>query len=82
TGSIEEDRPAQAVTGDLPGCGPARPEQQAAVGATRERDGFNWGYDPWHFTAPEGSYATNPDGGARVAEFRTMVGALHDMGLG
>ncbi len=80
--SIEEDRAAQAVTGDLTGFGPAGTEQQAAVGAIRERDGFNWGYDPWHFTAPEGSYATDPDGGARVAEFRTMVGALHDMGLG
>nr|WP_256375951.1 pullulanase-type alpha-1,6-glucosidase [Cellulomonas sp. Y8] len=80
--SIEEDRDAQAVTGDLTGFGPAGTEQQAAVGAIRERDGFNWGYDPWHFTAPEGSYATDPDGGARVAEFRTMVGALHDMGLG
>lgn len=80
--SIEEDRAAQAVTGDLTGFGPAGTEQQAAVGAIRERDGFNWGYDPWHFTAPEGSYATDPDGGARVAEFRTMVGALHDMGVG
>jgi pullulanase-type alpha-1,6-glucosidase len=80
--SIEEDRAAQAVTGDLSGFGPAAQDQQAAVGAIRERDGFNWGYDPWHFTAPEGSYATDPDGGARVAEFRTMVGALHDMGLG
>jgi pullulanase/glycogen debranching enzyme len=30
---------------------------------------------------PEGSYATNPDGTARIAEFRTMVGALHRNGL-
>ncbi|GIG35283.1 alpha-1,6-glucosidase [Cellulomonas pakistanensis] len=80
--SIEEDRAAQATTPDLSGFGPAAEDQQAAVGAIRERDGFNWGYDPWHFTAPEGSYATDPEGGARVAEFRTMVGALHEMGLG
>lgn len=80
--SIEEDRDAQATTPDLTGFGPAAQDQQAAVGAIRERDGFNWGYDPWHFTAPEGSYATDPEGGARVAEFRTMVGALHEMGLG
>ena len=45
------------------------------------QDGFNWGYDPFHFQAPEGSYAVDPDGGARVEEFREMVGALHGMGL-
>ncbi len=44
-------------------------------------DGFNWGYDPYHWMAPEGSYATQARGGARVAEFRTMVGALHADGL-
>lgn len=80
--SIEEDRAEQETTSDLSGFGPAAEDQQRAVGEIRERDGFNWGYDPWHFTAPEGSYATDPDGGARVAEFRTMVGALHEMGLG
>jgi pullulanase-type alpha-1,6-glucosidase len=31
--------------------------------------------------APEGSYATDPDGSVRTAEFRTMVGALHAAGL-
>ena len=25
-------------------------------------DGFNWGYDPLHYTTPEGSYAPDPDG--------------------
>ncbi|WP_347037789.1 hypothetical protein AAHB37_13955 [Glutamicibacter halophytocola] len=44
-------------------------------------DGFNWGYDPFHFMAPEGSYASNPDGAERVEEFRGMVGSLHEMGL-
>ena len=50
----------------------------------RGKDAFNWGYDPWHFSAPEGSYASTAakaDGGARVAEFRTMVGGLHRDGL-
>ena len=42
-------------------------------------DGFNWGYDPLHWTTPEGSYATNPDGAARTREFRDMVAAInHD----
>ncbi len=80
--TIEEDRAAQAVPGcDLASFGPASPEQQACINAIRDADGFNWGYDPFHFFAPEGSYAVDPNGGARVAEFRSMVGALHQTGL-
>ena len=30
-------------------------------------------YDPVHWGVPEGSYATDPDGPARIVEFRTMV---------
>ncbi|SDS77906.1 alpha-1,6-glucosidases, pullulanase-type [Paraoerskovia marina] len=78
--TIEEDRSAQADPGDLSGFAPDSAEQQAAVAAVQGEDGFNWGYDPYHFSTPEGSYATEPDGGARVAEFRTMVGALHGAG--
>ena len=41
-----------------------------AAGVRRRRsptsDGFNWGYDPLHYTTPEGSYATDPDGTART----------------
>jgi pullulanase len=47
----------------------------------RDLDGFNWGYDPLHFGAPEGSYATDPNGAARVLEFRRMVKGLNDIGL-
>jgi len=55
---------------------------QAAVEAVRDLDCFNWGYDPLHYTAPEGSYATDADDGAvRVREFRAMVMALHAAGL-
>ncbi|HEY8878962.1 MAG TPA: pullulanase-type alpha-1,6-glucosidase [Roseateles sp.] len=53
--------------------------QQAAVMAVAADDCFNWGYDPWHFNAPEGSYATDPL--KRVVEFREMVMALHKAGL-
>jgi len=59
----------------------ASPAFQQAVEAARDRDGFNWGYDPWHFLVPEGSYATDPDGPARVREFRELVMALDDIGL-
>ncbi|MDZ7814039.1 MAG: alpha-1,6-glucosidase domain-containing protein [Ideonella sp.] len=56
--------------------------QQAAVNASRDADCYNWGYDPFHFNAPEGSYATQPDdGAARVREMRAMVQALHRAGL-
>lgn len=77
--TIEEDRALQETTGDLSGFAPDSTEQQAAVAAVADTDAFNWGYDPLHFTAPEGSYATegNQDGGSRVAEFRAMVGGLH-----
>lgn len=80
--TIEEDRGAQATPPcDLASFPPDSPEQQACIGEIRDADGYNWGYDPLHWSAPEGSYAVNPHGGARVAEFRTMVGALHADGL-
>jgi pullulanase-type alpha-1,6-glucosidase len=56
-------------------------EQQALVAATADTDGFNWGYDPLHYNVPEGSYATEPDGAARVLEFRQMVQSLNQSGL-
>lgn len=80
--TIEERRDQQAVPAcDLASFGPASSEQQACIDDIRDLDGFNWGYDPFHFQAPEGSYAVDPNGGARVSEFREMVGALHGMGL-
>lgn len=56
--------------------------QQAAIAALKAEDCFNWGYDPQHFGAPEGSYASDAnDGAARIREFRAMVDALHRAGL-
>lgn len=44
---------------------------------------YNWGYDPLHFNALEGSYATNPyDGTVRIREFKKLVMALHSAGIG
>ncbi|HEU4851758.1 MAG TPA: alpha-1,6-glucosidase domain-containing protein, partial [Telluria sp.] len=58
------------------------PDQQALIAKTKEIDCFNWGYDPYHFNAPEGSYALDPDdGAARVRELRKMVMDLHKAGL-
>lgn len=43
---------------------------------------YNWGYDPFHYGAPQGSYSSAPDDGlARVREFRAMIEALHGIGL-
>jgi pullulanase-type alpha-1,6-glucosidase len=55
--------------------------QKTAVSAIRDVDGFNWGYDPLHYTAPEGSFATNPDDETRVLEFRSMIKGINDIGL-
>ena len=52
-----------------------------AAQTTRTNDCFNWGYDPLHFNAPEGSFASNADDGAkRIFEFRSMVKSLHEAG--
>ncbi|WP_291380505.1 pullulanase-type alpha-1,6-glucosidase [Demequina sp.] len=80
--SIEEDRTAQATPPcDLASFAPDSTEQQACIQQIADADGFNWGYDPLHWTTPEGSYAVHPDGASRTIEFRTMVGALHSDGL-
>ena len=83
--SIPEDRAQQQTPAcDLASFPPDGTQQQACVTAVAAKDAYNWGYDPLHWSAPEGSYASSnaaADGGARVAEFRTMVGALHRDGL-
>ena len=44
---------------------------------------FNWGYDPKNYNVPEGSYSTNPfDASVRIKEFKMMVKAFHDAGIG
>ncbi|HJV70351.1 alpha-1,6-glucosidase domain-containing protein [Ideonella sp.] len=66
----------------VPAAASDSPVQQAAVMAQAARDCFNWGYDPFHYSAPEGSYASNAaDGAVRIREFRAMVLALHRAGL-
>jgi pullulanase/glycogen debranching enzyme len=53
-----------------------------AIAKVADTDCFNWGYDPFHYTAPEGSYASDAsDGAKRIVEFRSMVQSLHKIGL-
>ena len=81
--TIPEHRGSQRSPNIPAGAHPASTDQQAAIAEVADDDAYNWGYDPLHWGAPEGSYATedHQDGGARVVEFREMVGALHDLGL-
>ena len=70
------------VGGTPNGGSPNGEGQQAVVVAAAAGDCFNWGYDPLHFTVPEGSYATSAsDFAARIREFRRMVVALNGIGL-
>jgi pullulanase-type alpha-1,6-glucosidase len=78
--TINENK-AERVEPLVPNADPDSLDQQAAVMAVADKDGFNWGYDPYHYTVPEGSYATNPEGVTRIVEFREMVQALHASGL-
>ena len=44
---------------------------------------FNWGYDPQNYNVPEGSFSNNPEhGDVRIKEFKSMVKAFHDNGIG
>ncbi|MBI5945566.1 MAG: pullulanase-type alpha-1,6-glucosidase [Chloroflexi bacterium] len=56
-------------------------EQSKTVSVITGADGFNWGYDPLHYTTPEGSYATDPNGTGRIVEFREMIQSLNQNGL-
>lgn len=56
-------------------------QAQKIVSELRQFDNFNWGYDPFHYTVPEGSYAVKPQGKSRLVEFRTMVQSLHSLGF-
>ena len=72
----------KGCTTPAPSGAPDSSSQQATVAATAGTDCFNWGYDPHHFSTPDGSYASSTaDPLARIVEFRRMVQALHGVGL-
>ncbi len=77
-GNEDENKTIEAV---LDGYDPSTGDAQALMNDLRMLDSFNWGYDPFHYTVPEGSYATDPNGSKRILEFRQMVKATHDMDL-
>jgi len=80
--TVPEKKADQATPNCDPASYPADSDrQQECVAKTAAKDAYNWGYDPYHFTVPEGSYATDPDGSARTVEFREMVKSLNEDGL-
>jgi pullulanase-type alpha-1,6-glucosidase len=56
-------------------------QQQAIADYVRGLDSFNWGYDPFHYGAPEGSYASTADGTTKIVELRRMVQGINAVGL-
>lgn len=81
--SVDEDSqarvdPSYQMLSTLP---PDSLEQQSLVGSSRSNDSFNWGYDPYHYGVPEGSYATNANDESRIVEFREMVQVLAENNL-
>lgn len=80
--TIDENKSSwQTLEPALRDAPPNSAAQQEAVTASRDQDPFNWGYDPFHYTVPEGSYATDPEGSTRTLEFREMVRSLNESGL-
>ncbi|NLE69313.1 MAG: pullulanase [Clostridiales bacterium] len=48
-----------------------------------EQQNYNWGYDPHSYFALTGMYATDPkDPKVRIQEFKELVAAIHDRGMG
>ncbi|WP_165313757.1 pullulanase-type alpha-1,6-glucosidase [Vibrio ziniensis] len=72
---------ASSIQDVLNSYDPTTGSAQSLMSDLRGLDSFNWGYDPYHYTVPEGSYATNPNGSQRILEFREMVQSVHKMNL-
>ena len=50
---------------------------------TDANTGYNWGYNPYHYNAPEGRYATvdYTDGTQAVCELRELIEKFHENGI-
>ncbi|WP_298128786.1 pullulanase-type alpha-1,6-glucosidase [Micropruina sp.] len=84
--SVEEakERQHRPPKADLRAAPADSPHQQRLIALTVANSPYNWGYDPWHYQAVEGSYCASlasAEGAGRVYEFRAMIGALHGLGL-
>ncbi|MFW6007524.1 MAG: type I pullulanase, partial [Halanaerobiales bacterium] len=43
---------------------------------------YNWGYDPYYYNTPEGSFASDPSDDSRIKELKKMIKKLHDNDIG
>jgi pullulanase len=55
---------------------------QTTLAANGDYQHYNWCYDPLQYNVLNGAYATDPNGPARIGEYKQMVMALHKRGLG
>ncbi|NMP17818.1 pullulanase-type alpha-1,6-glucosidase [Thalassotalea sp. Y01] len=85
---MKSDAPVCGVEDDnatllsvLQGYSPYTNDAAKLIDILREFDSFNWGYDPKHFNVPDGVYASDSDGAARILEMRSMIKSVHDLGL-
>jgi pullulanase-type alpha-1,6-glucosidase len=77
----DENRQVNPSFEELAEFPPDSTGQRDLLNPVRDQDGFNWGYDPFHFNVPEGSYATDANGPRRILEYREMVQAINGAGL-
>ena len=54
----------------------------AGVNELERHKDYNWGYNPIHFNAPDGSYATDPtDPYCRILELKQLINQVHSVGI-
>lgn len=55
----------------------------ASIDESSDKEQYNWGYDPLNYNIPEGSMSSDPfHGEVRIMEYKQMVKAFHDNGIG
>ncbi|MEA2067549.1 MAG: type I pullulanase [Thermotogota bacterium] len=48
-----------------------------------DSNAYNWGYDPYLYNVPEGSYSTEPENPKkRIIELKELIKSLHDNNIG
>ncbi|ETI70446.1 type I pullulanase [Neobacillus vireti] len=54
----------------------------AGIDEQERNKSYNWGYNPLHFNAPEGSFSTDPlNPYARIIELKQLIEKIHQSGL-
>lgn len=57
--------------------------EQRELHYSAKNNNYNWGYDPQNYFSLDGAYSENPnDAALRIAEFKELVSAVHQAGMG